>query len=74
MKTRSTPPETTPDDELPVDFQEMFSLLMGKDMEARRAFREGVIRRAEKIRRNRRIAPEVSAELIDFSTGLRYSA
>lgn len=74
MKTRSTPPETTPDDELPVDFQEMFSLLMGKDMEARRAFREGVIRRAEKIRRNRRIAPEVSAEFIDFSTGLRYSA
>ena len=54
MKTKVSPTEFHCDEKINVDFRELISLLMGKDLASRQAFRNDVLKRAAEIRKRRR--------------------
>lgn len=71
MKTKSTPIESLGDENVVVDLHEMITLLIGKDIESQKAFRNEVFRRAAEIRKNGNPEAKSLGNTIDFP--MKYS-
>lgn len=74
MKTKSTPTELLGGQNVVVDLHEMITLLIGKDVESQRAFRDDVFRRAAEIRKNEKFGAKHSPNCIEFSLEFSCSA
>lgn len=74
MKTRTIPRVSLSDENIVVDLHEMISLLIGKDLESQKAFRNEVLRRAAGIRENRNSRGKSSVNTIDFAVKFSCSA